>query len=148
MVGSHPEKTGRGGRAPSQRQLRIGEEVRHVLAGVFQRGDLHDPELEGASITVSEVSVSPDLRNANVFVMPLGGSNVDDVLSGLKRAAPFLRTMLAKQMSLRTVPRLRFIIDNAFETANRINEVFQNPMVRADLDKTDEDETEEGGNGA
>ena len=73
MVGSHPEKTGRGGRAPSQRQLRIGEEVRHVLAGVFQRGDLHDPELEGASITVSEVSVSPDLRNANVFVMPCAG---------------------------------------------------------------------------
>ncbi len=147
MVGSHPDKAGRRGRAPSQRQLRIGEEVRHVLAGVFQRGDLHDPELEGTSITVSEVSVSPDLRNANVFVMPLGGSNVEDVLGGLKRAAPFLRTMLAKQMSLRTVPRLRFIIDNAFDTANRINEVFQNPMVRADLEKND-DETDEGGNGA
>lgn len=146
MVGSHPDKAGRRGRAPSQRQLRIGEEVRHVLAGVFQRGDLHDPELEGASITVSEVSVSPDLRNANVFVMPLGGSNTDIVLNGLKRAAPFLRTMLAKQMTLRTVPRLRFIIDNAFETANRINEVFQNPVVRADLEN--KDETEEGGNGA
>lgn len=146
MVGSHPDKAGRRGRAPSQRQLRVGEEVRHVLAGVFQRGDLHDPELEGASITVSEVSVSPDLRNANVFVMPLGGSKADDVLAGLKRAAPFLRTMLAKQMTLRTVPRLRFIIDDAFETANRINEVFQNPVVRADLEKNDE--TEEGGNGA
>lgn len=146
MVGSHPDKAGRRGRAPSQRQLRVGEEVRHVLAGVFQRGDLHDPELEGVSITVSEVSVSPDLRNATVFVMPLGGVHADDVLAGLKRAAPFLRTVLAKQMTLRTVPRMRFIIDTAFETASRINEMFQDPVVRADLEK--DDDGEEGGNGA
>ncbi|WP_193184794.1 30S ribosome-binding factor RbfA [Nisaea sediminum] len=146
MVGSHPDKAGRRGRAPSQRQLRVGEEVRHVLAGVFQRGELHDPELDGVSITVSEVSVSPDLRNATVFVMPLGGAHADDVLAGLKRAAPFLRTMLAKQMTLRTVPRMRFIIDTAFETASRINQMFQDPVVRADLEK-DED-GEEDGNGA
>lgn len=146
MVGSHPDKAGRRGRAPSQRQLRVGEEVRHVLAGVFQRGELHDPELDGVSITVSEVSVSPDLRNATVFVMPLGGAHADDVLAGLKRAAPFLRTMLAKQMTLRTVPRMRFIIDTAFETASRINEMFQDPVVRADLEKHDDEE--EGGNGA
>jgi ribosome-binding factor A len=124
----------------------VGEEVRHVLAGVFQRGELHDPELDGVSITVSEVSVSPDLRNATVFVMPLGGAHADDVLAGLKRAAPFLRTMLAKQMTLRTVPRMRFIIDTAFETASRINEMFQDPVVRADLEKDDDEE--EGGNGA
>jgi ribosome-binding factor A len=124
----------------------VGEEVRHVLAGVFQRGELHDPELDGVSITVSEVSVSPDLRNATVFVMPLGGAHADDVLAGLKRAAPFLRTMLAKQMTLRTVPRMRFIIDTAFETASRINEMFQDPVVRADLEKHDDEE--EGGNGA
>lgn len=146
MVGSHPDKAGRRGRAPSQRQLRVGEEVRHVLAGVFQRGELHDPELDGVSITVSEVSVSPDLRNATVFVMPLGGAHADDVLAGLKRAAPFLRTMLAKQMTLRTVPRMRFIIDTAFETASRINEMFQDPVVRADLEK--DDDGEEDGNGA
>lgn len=145
MVGSHPDKAGRRGRAPSQRQLRVGEEVRHVLAGAFQRGDLHDPELEGVSITVSEVSVSPDLRNATVFVMPLGGVHADDVLGGLKRAAPFLRTVLSKQMTLRTVPRLRFIIDTAFESANRINEMFQDPVVRADIEK---DDGEEDGNGA
>lgn len=146
MVGSHPDKAGRRGRAPSQRQLRVGEEVRHVLAGVFQRGDLHDPELEGVSITVSEVSVSPDLRNATVFVMPLGGVHADDVLAGLKRAAPYLRTMLAKQMTLRTVPRMRFIIDTAFESANRINQMFHDPVVRADLEK--QDDGEEDGNGA
>ncbi|WP_420403020.1 30S ribosome-binding factor RbfA [Nisaea sp.] len=146
MVGSHPDKAGRRGRAPSQRQLRVGEEVRHVLAGVFQRGELHDPELDGVSITVSEVSVSPDLRNATVFVMPLGGAHADDVLAGLKRAAPFLRTMLAKQMTLRTVPRMRFLIDTAFETASRINQMFQDPVVRADLEK--DDDGEEGGNGA
>jgi len=146
VVGSHPDKAARRGRAPSQRQLRVGEEVRHVLAGVFQRGELHDPGLDGVSITVSEVSVSPDLRNATVFVMPLGGANADDVLSGLKRAAPFLRTMLAKQMTLRTVPRMRFIIDTAFETASRINEMFQDPVVRADLEK--DDDGEESGNGA
>ena len=147
MVGSHPDKAGRRGRAPSQRQLRVGEEVRHVLAGIFQRGDLHDPELEGMSITVSEVSVSPDLRNATVFVMPLGGVHADDVLSGLKRAAPYLRTMLSKQMTLRTVPRMRFIIDTAFESANKINEMFQDPVVRADIEK-DEAEPEEDSNGA
>lgn len=146
MVGSHPDKAGRRGRAPSQRQLRVGEEVRHVLAGVFQRGELHDPELDGVSITVSEVSVSPDLRNATVFVMPLGGAHADDVLAGLKRAAPFLRTVLAKQMTLRTVPRMRFIIDTAFETASRINQMFQDPVVRADLEK--DDDGEEDGNGA
>lgn len=147
MVGSHPDKAGRRGKAPSQRQLRVGEEVRHVLAGVFQRGDLHDPELDGVSITVSEVSVSPDLRNATVFVMPLAGIHSDDVLAGLKRAAPFLRTMLSKQMNLRTVPRLRFLIDTAFETANRINEMFHDPVVRADLEREDEDGGEDG-NGA
>jgi len=146
VVGSHPDKAGRRGRAPSQRQLRVGEEVRHVLAGVFQRGELHDPELDGVSITVSEVSVSPDLRNATVFVMPLGGAHADDVLAGLKRAAPFLRTVLAKQMTLRTVPRMRFIIDTAFETASRINQMFQDPVVRADLEK--DDDGEEDGNGA
>lgn len=106
-----------------------------MLAGVFQRGELHDPELDGVSITVSEVSLSPDLRNATVYVMPLGGGESADVLGGLKRAAPFLRTILSKQMTLRTVPRLSFVIDTAFETANRINAMFQNPVVRADLEK-------------
>lgn len=130
---SHANKAGRRGNAPSQRQLRVGEELRHLLAGVFQRGDLHDPSLDGVSITVSEVTVSPDLKNATVFVMPLAGVGSEDVLGGLKRAAPYLRTLLAKSLTLRTVPRLRFIIDTAFETSNRINRLFQDPVVRRDV---------------
>src|SRR5215813_8742755 len=108
-------------RAPSQRQLRVGEELRHALAQFLRPGELRDPTLHDASITVTEVRVSPDLRNATAFVMPLGGANADDIMAGLRRSAPFLKSRLARMLDLRYVPNIAFALDNAFESAARIS---------------------------
>ena len=94
-------------KAPSQRQLRVAEEVRHVLARVFSRGEVRDPDLAGETITVTEVRISPDLKNATAFVARLGRSDIDALLPALKRAAPFLRTQIAHEMRLRVAPRCR-----------------------------------------
>src|ERR671925_1842506 len=89
-------------RAATQRQLRVGEELRHLLAELLRPGELRDPALHEANITVTEVRLSPDLRNATAFVMPLGGANADEVVSALKRCAPFLKGLLAREVPLRT----------------------------------------------
>jgi ribosome-binding factor A len=124
----------------SQRQLRVGEEIRHILAEVLMRGDIHDPDLQNATITVTEVSVSPDLKNATVYVLPLGGIagasgpvEGGDVMAGLKRAAPYLRTVVSKRITLRQVPRLVFALDTGFETASRIDKLLRAPEVVRDL---------------
>src|SRR5437588_11646172 len=90
-----------GPRAASQRQLRVGEELRHLLAGLLRPGELRDPALRDANVTVTEVRVSPDLRNATAFVMPLAGANTDEILAGLRRSAPFLKARLARMLHLR-----------------------------------------------
>ena len=91
---------GRESRAPSQRQLRVGEELRHVLAHVLERGDLRDPGLAGVTVTVTEVRVSPDLRNATAYVVPLGGGAAEDVLGALARARPYLRRKVADAVGI------------------------------------------------
>ena len=121
-------------RAPSVRQLRVGEEIRHCLAEIFGRGDLHDPDLAGVSLTVSEVRISPDLRNATAFVMPLGGADVETVLAALGRAAPYLRGLIGKQIRLRYVPALDFRRDPSFDAATRIDDILRSPGVARDLD--------------
>src|SRR5205085_9796257 len=108
-----------GARPPSQRQLRVGEELRHLLAGLLRPGELRDPALRDANVTVTEVRVSPDLRNATAFVMPLAGSNTTEIMEGLKRSAPFLRGRVARSVELRQAPNLVFAIDRAFENAAR-----------------------------
>ncbi|MHA1536589.1 MAG: 30S ribosome-binding factor RbfA [Alphaproteobacteria bacterium] len=108
-------------RPPSQRQLRIGEEIRHALAGIFLRGDLHDPDLAGIPITVTEVRTGSDLKSATAYVMPLGGGEEPAVLAALRRAAPFLRGQLAREVSLKFTPSLRFEIDRSFGEAKRID---------------------------
>ncbi len=123
-----------GGSAPTQRQLRVGEELRHVLAAVLSRGELRDPALQDASITVTEVRVSPDLRNATAFVMPLGGAQAADMLPALRRAAPFLRGQVARAMDLRVVPQLDFTLDTSFDNAQRIDGLLRRPEVARDLD--------------
>ena len=123
-----------GGRAPSQRQLRVGEEIRHALAHVLERGEIRDPDVAGRSITVTEVRLSPDLRNATVFFTPLGGGEVATVLAGLKRVRPFLRHAVAQLVQLRYVPDLRFQVDTSFETAGRIEAVLRSAEVRHDLE--------------
>ena len=110
---------------PSQRQYKVGELLRKTLVDVLEREEIRDPDLKGISITISEVSVSPDLKAATVYVMPLGGKQQDSVLLGLKRAAPFLRSKMAKRVELRVVPKLDFKIDNAFDTSNNLNKVLK-----------------------
>lgn len=125
----------RGGmKAPSQRQLRVGEELRHVLANVLERGDVRDPDVAGKVITVTEVAVSPDLRNASVYVVEMGGGDIKSLLGGLKRVAPFFRHELAQKMNLRTVPTLHFHPDTSFDRASRIDALLAKPEVRRDLE--------------
>ena len=116
-------------RSPSQRQLRVGEELRHALARILGRGELHDPVLAGASVTVTEVRISPDLKNATAFVMPLGGRDAAAILTALNRAAPFLRGQLGGEVRLRYTPRLSFQPDHSFDEAAKINALLHQPRV-------------------
>lgn len=125
--------TPRLGRPPSQRQLRIGEELRHALSHILQRGELRDRDLAGRSITVTEIRVSPDLRAATVFVMPLGGTDRDRTVEALKRASGYLRGCLARDVVLKYVPQLNFETDDSFDKAARIQELLLEPDVAADL---------------
>ena len=121
-----------GARAPSQRQLRVAEEVRHVLAYVIEREELHDPALAGVPITVSEVRISPDLENATAFVSPLGGGDAGPVVEALSRAASFLRRRIAQEMALRHVPALSFQADPSFDEAQRIQELLYTKLGKGD----------------
>jgi ribosome-binding factor A len=121
----------------SQRQLRVGEEIRHALAGLLRPGELRDPALFDANVTVTEVQLSPDLRNATAFVMPLGGANAADIIAGLKRSAPYLKGQLAKLVRLRRVPNLSFALDDAFDSAERIATVLRSEAVARDLQDED-----------
>jgi ribosome-binding factor A len=118
---------------PTPRQLRVGEELRHGLARIFERGELRDPALADVAVTVTEVRMSPDLKHAVVFVMPLGGSHVPEVLAGLKRGATFLRGLVAREVPLRFTPTLAFAADTSFDHANRINEILHRPEVQRDV---------------
>src|ERR1700676_1398751 len=110
-----------GPRPLSQRQLRVGEELRHVLARLLRPGELRDPALREANITVTEVRLSPDLRNATAFVVPLAGANSAEIIAGLKRSAPYLKNRVAHLTELRQAPNLVFALDEAFENAARIS---------------------------
>lgn len=119
---------------PSQRQLRVAEEIRHVLAGLFERRDFRDPELAAAQITVTEVRMSPDLKHATAFVARLGRPDVEDLLPVLKRAAPFLRGQVAHALQLRYAPDLSFQPDHALEYATKIERLLHAPEVARDLE--------------
>lgn len=127
------EKSGK--RPPSQRQLRVGEEIRSALAQIFAHGETHNPILDGSSITVSEVRISPDLKNATAYVMPLAGSNKETVMAALKENGSRLRGMVTRKIILRTSPRIAFKLDTSFEEANRINLLLNSERVRADVTK-------------
>ncbi len=123
----------RGHKPPSQRQLRVGEELRHIIARVIERGEFRDPDLVGRAITVTEVRVSPDLQNATVFVIPLGGGDCKPILVGLRRAKAFLRHEIGKQVQLRVVPNLSFEEDHSFDEAGKIEAILRSPDVARDL---------------
>lgn len=118
---------------PSQRQLRVGEEIRHALSAVLMRGDLRDPALSDVSITVTEVRVSPDLRNATAFILPLGGDNTKEVLAALKRASAFLRGQVSRQVRLKYSPALSFQADDSFDEAQKIDTALRHPEVVRDI---------------
>ncbi|GIX09344.1 30S ribosome-binding factor RbfA [Elioraea sp.] len=130
---------------PSQRQLRVGEEVRHALALIFERGDFRDPALASAHVTVTEVRASPDLRHMTVFVTPLGGGDAAPLLAALKRATPFLRGQVARAVRTKYTPDLVFRADMSIEAAARVEALFHSPAVQRDLDRGSDASRREGG---
>jgi ribosome-binding factor A len=126
---------------PSQRVLRVGELVRHALADMLTRGEVHDPTIEGHMITVPEVRMSPDLRQATIYVMPLGGRHVDEVVAALERNKRYLRGEIARRVNLKFAPEIRFRADERFEEAERIEKLLRTPEVQRDLHpRKDDDE--------
>ena len=124
----------------SQRQLRVGELVRHALADILAQGSVHDADLEGHIITVPEVRMSPDLRLATIYVMPLGGHDVGEVVAALDRNKKFLRGEIAHRVNLKFAPEIRFRVDERFDEAERIEKILRTPEVRRDLESKPDDE--------
>ena len=126
----------------SQRQLRVGEEIRHVLAALFMRGEFVWPEeFGGPNMTVTEVKISPDLKNATVFVMPLGGGHAKEIVRFMNEHLGFFRHAVAQEISLRYTPRIHFEADLSFEYAHHIDRILHDPAVARDLnDLSDPDE--------
>ncbi|HUC50512.1 MAG TPA: 30S ribosome-binding factor RbfA [Xanthobacteraceae bacterium] len=125
----------------SQRQLRVGELIRHELADMLSRGDIHDPVIETHMITVPEVRMSPDLRLATIYVMPLGGRDEKDVVAALERNKRYVRGEIARRVNLKFAPEIRFRVDERFGEAERIEKLLRTPVVQRDLS----DENESGG---
>ncbi|MEM6888952.1 MAG: 30S ribosome-binding factor RbfA [Pseudomonadota bacterium] len=121
------------GPGPSQRQLRVGELIRRTLSDVLARGDVHDPELNRMSITVGEVRTSPDLRIATAYVLPLGGSGQDQVIDLLARNKSELRRLVAKKLTLKFSPDLRFRLDDTFDRMDETRRIFGQQEVQRDL---------------
>ena len=117
----------------SQRQLRVGELIRHALADMLARGEVHDPVIEGHLITVPEVRLSADLRLATIYVMPLGGKDIRDVVEALNRNKRFLRGEIAHRINLKFAPEIRFRVDERFDEAERIEKLLRTPAVQRDL---------------
>lgn len=144
-----PHKPGKPIAGPSQRQLRAGELVRHALVEVLREEEVQDEALAGVSVTVGEVSLSPDLRHAVAYVQPLGGAQAPEVVAALNKHSRFLRGALGRRIDLKFTPDLRFMHDESFEKARRMDQLFANEVVRRDLEKPDvsEDSPEGAGDG-
>ncbi len=130
-------------KAPSQRQLRVGEELRHAVAWILERGEIRDPGLGNAPVTVTEIRVSPDLRYATAYVMPLGGGNAAQVVAALNRAAPFIRRRIGRAVKLRYLPSINFVADATFDQAQHIDALLRDPAVARDLERDAGDAVED-----
>jgi len=118
----------------SQRQLRVGEEIKHAISSVLMKGDLPLPlEFRNVPITVSEVRISPDLKNASIFVIPLGGKNLNEIVNAMNDHKGFFRFALGKAVSLKFVPEIKFLPDTSFDEANKIEQILMSPEVARDL---------------
>ena len=122
-------------KGPSQRQLRVGELVRHKLAEMLARGEIHDDVLASHVVTISEVRMSPDLKLATAYVMPLGGKDTKNVIDALARHAKFVRREVAHSVNLRSAPDIRFREDETFDEVRRIDELLHSDRVRRDVEK-------------
>lgn len=131
------------GSGPSQRQLRVGELIRRTLSDVLNRGEVHDPDLNRISITVGEVRTSPDLKVATAYVLPLGGRNADETLVALNRNKGELRRLVARHMTLKFAPELRFILDETFDRMDETRRLFSDERVRRDVDQHSDDDRDD-----
>ena len=127
----------------SQRQLRVGEQVRHAIAEILAQGGVHDADLEGHIITVPEVRMSPDLKLATIYVMPLGGRDTELIIAALDRNKKFLRGEVARRVNLKFAPDLRFRVDERFDEAERIEKLLRTPAVQKDLEQDPDSDREE-----
>src|SRR5512142_1616370 len=123
----------------SQRQLRVGALVRHAMAEMLTRGDVHDPVIEGHLITVPEVRMSPDLRLATIYVMPMGGRDANEVVAAFDKHKKYLRAEIAHRVNLKFAPDIRFRVDERFDEAERIERLLRSPQVKRDLDHGDDE---------
>ena len=139
MPRHHRKSSAAGG---SQRQLRVGETVRHAVADILVNGSVHDSELEGHIITVPEVRMSPDLKLATIYVMPLGGRDTEIVIAALERHKKFLRGEVARRVNLKFAPDIRFRVDDRFDEAERIEKLLRTPAVQKDLASDSQDSEE------
>jgi ribosome-binding factor A len=121
-------------KAPSQRQLKVGELIRHALAEIFARGEIVDPALNRHSLTVPEVRMSPDLKLATVYVLTLGGGETEEAVAQLDKHKRYLRGVLARRVSMKFMPELRFKVDTSFAASARIDALLASPKVARDLD--------------
>ncbi|MER2606784.1 MAG: 30S ribosome-binding factor RbfA [Siculibacillus sp.] len=122
---------------PTQRQLRVAELIRHALADILSRGEIADPDLDGVIITVPEVRMSPDLKNATALVMPLGGRNTAKVMAGLERSRKWLRGRIARRVNLKFAPDIRFRLDTRYDDDDLVTSVLRKPEVAHDLGEDD-----------
>ena len=132
-------------RGPSQRQLRVGEVLRHALSDILRKNEIRDPDLEGVSVTVTQVKPSPDMRHATVFVEPLGGANAEAIVNALNRHRGFLRGELGRAITLKFTPELRFIEDTSFAEAERIERILHSERVARDLKARDDASKDDDG---
>jgi ribosome-binding factor A len=131
MANRRPEKpTG-----PSQRQLRVGELIRHALAQMLSRGEIYDPVLAANVVTIPEVRLSPDLRMATIYVMPLGGKHMKEVLAALELHKKYIRGEIAHEVNLKFAPDIRFMADETFDEADRIDQLLRSAQVARDPKK-------------
>jgi ribosome-binding factor A len=131
MANRRPEKS----TGPSQRQLRVAELIRHALSEMLARGEIHDDVLAAHVVTVPEVRMSPDLRLATIYIMPLGGKDTEAVLEALERNRRYIRGEIAEAVNLKFAPDIRFLADETFEEVNRIEQLLASEKVRRDLEK-------------
>ncbi|HTQ13118.1 MAG TPA: 30S ribosome-binding factor RbfA [Rhizomicrobium sp.] len=127
-------------KGPSQRQLRVGEMLRHALSDILFRGEVRDPDLDGVSVTVTQVKPSGDMRHATVFVEPLGGRNADKIVAALNRHRSFIRGEMGRRIALKFTPDLRFVEDKSFAEAEKIENLLKTERVRRDLANKSEDD--------